>query len=81
MDYKLEMTKNLHIVSQHCSMEAAGKQNICESLGLMSYCALTTFLEILPSKQGASGTHMQAGKMTTGRNEAPETSALAAVGN
>lgn len=81
MVYKLEMMKILQIASQHCSTEAACKQNICESLGLMSYCALTAFLEILPSRQGASGTRMQAGKMTTGRNEAPETSALAAVGN
>ena len=78
---KLEIIQNLQIVSQRCSMEAVCKQNVYESLGLMSYCALTAFLKILPSRQGVAGTCLQAGKMKTGRNETPETSAHAAVGN
>lgn len=78
---KSEIIQNLQTASQHCSVETAWNQNICESLGLMSSGTLTAFFKILPSRQGASGTCMQARKMMTGRNEAPETSTLTAVGN
>lgn len=77
MDYKLEMMKN------HCfsTLQYGGSLQTKYLWILGTNELFPTFLEILPSRQGASGTHMQAGKMTTGRNEAPETSALAAVGN
>lgn len=78
---KLEIIQNPQTASHHCSVEAAWKQNICESLGLMSWCTLTAFLEGLPSRQGASGTCVEAGKMMIVGNEVPETSALAAVAN
>lgn len=52
----LEIIQHLQIVSQRWSVEATCKQNIYESLGLMSHCALAAFLEILPSRQGVAGT-------------------------